>query len=322
MYSLFKRMEALGGDCGVQARRDGTAGSVFWFSFPYRPDTSILSYNSTKLMRPSRSNEANIDVECRAPSPVPGAVLGTATLSNSSFKQTKRTLITHTESTTKHGRAATVNGSPSPPTITTPARFSSVSPPAGDGLAVLTAVISTPTAAFNTNNNAMTILAPLKILVTDDAPTILKVCQRMLTINGHIVDTAVNGNESLTKLKTKYINQEYDVLVTDIQMPVMDGIECTKRFRAWEEEQQCLLDAQGIPRRDRFLIVGMSANSDAQTKHDAMEAGMDSFCPKPFKYEDFEAVMVSHHTRFGNKVSQDCGVEKKDSKEYLNYSCL
>ena len=118
----------------------------------------------------------------------------------------------------------------------------------------------------------------------------------MLTTNGHTVDTAVNGNESLEKLKIKYMKQECDALVTDIQMPVMDGIECTKRFRVWEEAQQCQLDAQGLPRRPRFLIVGMSANCDAQTKQDALAAGMDSFCPKPFKYEDFEAIILAHKT--------------------------
>ena len=100
--------------------------------------------------------------------------------------------------------------------------------------------------------------------------------------------------QSLDKLMRGYINQDIDLLLTDLQMPVMGGIECTKRFRAWEEEQQCLLDAQGLPRRPRFLIVGMSANSDAQSKQEAMEAGMDVFCAKPFQYADFESVVMNH----------------------------
>ena len=86
----------------------------------------------------------------------------------------------------------------------------------------------------------------MKILLTDDAPTILKVVGRLLRSNGHSVETAVNGHQSLEKLKTYYTNNECDVLLTDLQMPVMDGIECTKRFRVWEETQQCLLDAQGM----------------------------------------------------------------------------
>ena len=87
----------------------------------------------------------------------------------------------------------------------------------------------------------------LKILLTDDAPTILKVVGRLLRSNGHSVETAVNGNQSLESLKKFYASNECDVLLTDLQMPVMDGIESTKRFRVWEEAQQCLLDAQGMP---------------------------------------------------------------------------
>ena len=121
----------------------------------------------------------------------------------------------------------------------------------------------------------------LRVLLTDDAPTILKVCKRMLRTNGHAVLTAVNGQQSLEKLKTYYANDECDVLLTDLQMPVMDGIECTKRFRVWEETQQCLLDAQGLPRRPRFLIVGMSANSDAQSKQEALDAGDYTYTSSP-----------------------------------------
>ena len=137
-----------------------------------------------------------------------------------------------------------------------------------------------------------------RILLTDDAPTILKVCKRMLRTNGHMVQTAVNGHQSLEKLKTFYTNNDCDIMLTDLQMPVMDGIECTKRFRAWEEAQQCLLDAQGTPRRPRFLIVGMSANSDAQSKQEALDAGMDYFCAKPFNYQEFEAILTTYKTRF------------------------
>jgi CheY-like chemotaxis protein len=74
----------------------------------------------------------------------------------------------------------------------------------------------------------------------------------------------------------------------------MDGIECTRRFRAWEQEQQCLLDAVGVPRRPRVLIIGMSANSDTQSKQEALDAGMDYFCPKPFNYQDFETIIRTY----------------------------
>lgn len=77
-------------------------------------------------------------------------------------------------------------------------------------------------------------------------------------------------------------------------MPVMDGIECVRRFRAWEAEEAQRRAEEGLPQRERFVIVGMSANSDAQSRQDAMAAGMDHFVNKPFKYEALEAFLAKH----------------------------
>ena len=184
-------MEALGGDCGVRGRSDGTQGSVFWFSFPYRPDTSFSRHESTLSLHISGTHTVN---------------------------RPQATAIQTEFQTPEPGRSPALSPLPSP-------RSNALQVLAADALA----------------DNGSAKLGPLRILVTDDAPTILKVCKRMLTINGHDVDTAVNGNESLQKLKTKYVNRECDALVTDIQMPVMDGIECTKRFRVWEESQLSLI---------------------------------------------------------------------------------
>ena len=74
----------------------------------------------------------------------------------------------------------------------------------------------------------------------------------------------------------------------------MDGIECTKRFRAWEAEQLQRCVEEGRPRRSRFVIVGMSANSDAQSRSDALDAGMDYFVGKPFRYDDFSGFILRH----------------------------
>ena len=294
LYSMYKRMEALGGDCGLKPRSDGRPGSAFWFSFPYRPDTSASSYKGSKMVRKSDADESNDEV--RLPSPARVTASQPSPTKGTSSAAASESLSLHVGGAVASKRPSALTpvpgpaSAPSSPPPSPPSSSPSLSPrPAAK--AVLPKAVTTTAI----DNNLSTKLAPLRVLVTDDAPTILKVCKRMLTINGHTVDTAVNGNESLEKLKAKYMNQEYDALVTDIQMPVMDGIECTKRFRVWEEAQQCLLDAQGLPRHPRFLIVGMSANCDSQTKQDSLDAGMDSFCPKPFKYEDFEAAIAAHN---------------------------
>jgi response regulator RpfG family c-di-GMP phosphodiesterase len=59
----------------------------------------------------------------------------------------------------------------------------------------------------------------VKILLTDDTQTILKVAGRMLKTNGHPIETALNGSQALEKLKSSYVDNDIDVLLTDLQMP-------------------------------------------------------------------------------------------------------
>eukprot|EP00752_Nemacystus_decipiens_P013409 g11873.t1 len=77
----------------------------------------------------------------------------------------------------------------------------------------------------------------------------------------HEVDLACNGAEGLDKLMSK----EYDIVLTDISMPVMDGTECVRRFREWEKEH----------RTTRQPIYSMSANAVE------VDSGFDGSLPKP-----------------------------------------
>ena len=139
------------------------------------------------------------------------------------------------------------------------------------------------------------VLTPRRILLIDDSLSILKVVSRLLKLNGHTVDTASNGLLGLEKLKNTYEAQEYDMVLTDLQMPVMDGIEATDRFRKFESEEiekkSKLADGKAAK---RLLIVGMSANSDEQSKGDALDTGMDYFFTKPFAYKDLEPILLLH----------------------------
>jgi CheY-like chemotaxis protein len=47
-----------------------------------------------------------------------------------------------------------------------------------------------------------------------------------------------------------------------------------------------------------LFVIGMSANSDDETKQEVLAVGMDAFCPKPFKYRDFELIIESNHYKF------------------------
>ena len=145
-----------------------------------------------------------------------------------------------------------------------------------------------------------TSMPPLRILVVDDSPSIVKVAKRFLTEHGHTVDTAENGSEALEKLKQVRAGGTgnvsiYDMMLTDIQMPVMDGIECTKHYRQWESEGAIAVAATSTPsrgensgtsegqstrRNSRLITMGMSANNDDEVAQKSLAMGMDGFIGK------------------------------------------
>ena len=133
------------------------------------------------------------------------------------------------------------------------------------------------------------VFGPRQILVFDDSLSILKVTSRLLKINGHTAVTASNGAIGLDMLKAAAKDMKFSMILTDLQMPVMDGLEATKLFRKfetelWESENYC-------GEKKRLLIVGMSANTDDETRRQALDSGMDYFIPKPFAYKDLQILL-------------------------------
>mmetsp|Transcript_25322 Transcript_25322/g.24222 ORF Transcript_25322/g.24222 Transcript_25322/m.24222 type:complete len:231 (-) Transcript_25322:546-1238(-) len=86
--------------------------------------------------------------------------------------------------------------------------------------------------------------------------------------------------------------EPFDFILMDIQMPVMDGIEATLRLRA-KETAYFAESPSGLIFSKHLIIIGMSANSDAETKRLAIEAGMQYFLAKPFTIAEFKALLDS-----------------------------
>lgn len=114
-----------------------------------------------------------------------------------------------------------------------------------------------------------------QILVVDDSIMIQKAATHMLRNLGHLVDTANHGVECLQRLREK----RYDLVLMDINMPVMDGLETIQRIRA-DEAAMCIKEQLSVGAR-RQLVIGVSADSDSETRETALLSGMDDFLDKP-----------------------------------------
>jgi CheY-like chemotaxis protein len=121
------------------------------------------------------------------------------------------------------------------------------------------------------------------ILVAEDNPVNQKLAIRLLEKAGNRVEVAGNGQEVLEKLKDK----QYDVILMDVQMPVMDGIEATKTIRAQET------DGSHIP------IIALTAHAMKGDAERCLAAGMDGYVSKPIRsdelFQEIERVLAKYH---------------------------
>mmetsp|Transcript_34230 Transcript_34230/g.63882 ORF Transcript_34230/g.63882 Transcript_34230/m.63882 type:complete len:182 (+) Transcript_34230:2-547(+) len=142
-----------------------------------------------------------------------------------------------------------------------------------------------------------------RILVVDDSPLILKATKRSLEREGYIVDVASNGYECL-KILNASEEQVYDLILLDVNMPIMDGLETCSRIRSQESKARQDInraefdDCLGVMPREKStrspdvprVVIGFSGNSDCQTIAEAQAAGMNAFLSKPLSPQDLRTL--------------------------------
>ncbi|MBV9265466.1 MAG: response regulator, partial [Acidobacteriaceae bacterium] len=117
-----------------------------------------------------------------------------------------------------------------------------------------------------------------KILLAEDNPVNQLVATRMLERDGHSVMLAQNGCEALDVLAT----EQFDLVLMDVEMPLMDGLEATRRIRARERGR-----GRHVP------IMAMTANASKADELRCLSAGMDKFLTKPFTAEKLRLAIES-----------------------------
>ncbi|MDC7713700.1 PAS domain S-box protein [Vogesella sp. LYT5W] len=110
-------------------------------------------------------------------------------------------------------------------------------------------------------------LPALHILVADDVPQNLELLQLALSRDGHRVSTARNGEEACEQ----YRQQHVDVVLMDVQMPVLDGLQATRRIRQLERQLQ----------RPAVPVIALTASVLEKDRSEAGAAGMNGFASKP-----------------------------------------
>lgn len=112
--------------------------------------------------------------------------------------------------------------------------------------------------------------AGMRLLVVEDNELNMEITTTVLEEAGFVVDQAINGQVALEKIATAAPGQ-YALVLMDIQMPVMDGYEATRRIRALPD-----------PAKAQIPIVAMTANAFAEDRENALAAGMNEHIAKPF----------------------------------------
>ncbi len=123
------------------------------------------------------------------------------------------------------------------------------------------------------------------ILLVEDNELNSEIAVEILNEYGFLVDTAKNGAEAVEKVKNSTPGN-YDLVLMDVQMPVMNGYEATKEIRALDN-----------PALAGITILAMTANAFDEDKKKALECGMDGFLSKPIVIE--ELISTLHDNLLG-----------------------
>lgn len=143
-----------------------------------------------------------------------------------------------------------------------------------------------------------------KILVLDDSPFILTVVGDMLKKLNYEVTTFDNGNDACKKLES----EQFDMIITDLNMPVMDGIEFTKRVRTYP-------NCRFVP------IVMLSSEEDVEKVSRAKKLGISTFLRKPPNEAQLKTILqITLGKRKSPRIPVKVEVYYGEGEEFSDYT--
>ncbi|PRD56672.1 PAS domain S-box protein [Sphingobacterium gobiense] len=137
------------------------------------------------------------------------------------------------------------------------------------------------------DNELLAFAYPWTVLIADDNPVNMALNQKMMNAlmpSAELVEVH-DGEQALQKCRERY----FDLILMDVQMPIMDGIEATKQIRL-------------LARYSDIPIIGITAGNIAGEKEKCLEAGMTDFLPKPLRQTDLFQMLKKHISADNNNV--------------------
>jgi CheY-like chemotaxis protein/two-component sensor histidine kinase len=157
----------------------------------------------------------------------------------------------------------------------------------------LTLPLSTGTsgeAEQTTTHQVRAAMPPLNILLAEDNQINSRVARTLLEQKGHRVTIAINGADALAM----HEQGDFDLILMDLHMPVMDGLEATRRIRAMDDVT-----------KSRIPIIALTANIMQEERDRCLSLGMDNFLAKPFTPEKLEDLIIQTLSAIAAKGSLD-----------------
>ncbi|MDX5419204.1 MAG: response regulator [Hymenobacteraceae bacterium] len=118
------------------------------------------------------------------------------------------------------------------------------------------------------------------ILIAEDSSVILNLTKKILELQNYKILTAKNGSEVIKQVE----NNKIDAILMDLNIPIKNGMECSKEIRAHKDKQ-----IASIP------IIAVTGNANNYTMEDFKEVGINEYLPKPLDF-DMLVQTVKKHT--------------------------
>lgn len=112
--------------------------------------------------------------------------------------------------------------------------------------------------------------APKKVLIAEDSSVIQNLTKKILSIQNYEISSVKNGQQVLDALE----DEPFDIILMDINMPVMDGIECTEKIRNLDD-----------PEKSKIPIVAITGNARNLSLEEYQEIGINEFLQKPLNFD-------------------------------------